>query len=101
MSGVIEFQFNPGQTVWVIETVAQCSNANDSAIAVREGTVIQLRSTIQMTTVPFSGGSPLIYDNVTYDVRIGQLAGTFAFTGDDVFGTLADAITEYQARVGA
>lgn len=97
MSGIIEFEFNPGQTVWVIEQVSNCGY-NDTTPAVREGVVLQVRATLQLTTVPASG-SPLVYDAVVYDVRIGTLAGSKTFNPDNVFATLNDAITEYQTRV--
>jgi hypothetical protein len=99
MSGSIEFLFNPGQTVWVIETVPSCaSGSTASAIAIREGSVIRLRATVTITSVPVQG-SPLVYDGVQYDVRLGSDAGTSTFGEDDVFGSLTDAVTEYQTRL--
>jgi len=98
MSGTIEFLYNPGQTVWVIQTVGGCTPSSPSALAVREGSVLRIRATINLQTVPV-GGSPLVYDGVEYDVRLGTSAGTNGFAEEDVFGSLADAITAYEARI--
>lgn len=102
MSGIIQFAYNPGQSVWVIEKMQNCNNScspsNDSASAVREGVVIRVRAELLITTIPVMG-SPLVYDNATYDIRIGQNAGTINLTENDVFETLGDAIAAYQARL--
>lgn len=95
MAGVIEFQFNPGESVWVINS-NNCATPSNSSV--QEGVVIRIRSEILITTPPLVG-SPLTYDDVLYDVRLGSSSGTTEFKESDVFGTLSEAITEYQARI--
>jgi len=82
MASPISYAYEPETVVWVITT------ANGCASAVKEGTVIQVRANVLSTST-----------TVKYDVRLVGDDGTTEFDEADLFATLNDAITEYEARL--
>lgn len=82
MAGTINYDFDPGQIVWVIDEES-CEN-----MTVRQATIVQVRGNVLTTS-----------STVKYDVRYGTDAGTKEVLEDNIFATLGDAMTEYEDRL--
>lgn len=80
MAGTINYLFDPNQTVWVIAPCAE-------SLTILEGVVVRVRGEVLTSTT------------VSYDIRIGDSAGTERFEEADVFASLVDAGNEYVARL--
>lgn len=80
MAGTISYLHDPNQTVWVITPCGE-------GLVVLQGVVVRVKGTVLAST------------EVTYDIRIGNNAGTEEFAEIDVFATLADAVAEYEVRL--
>jgi hypothetical protein len=81
MAGTINYQYDPNQEVYVINT---CSEKP----YITTGTVIRVRAEVLVTET-----------KVAYDIRLANNAGTSAFLEDDVFPDKATALIEYETRV--
>ena len=93
MAGTITHALNAGQQVYVVvecpdDAPNSSSRSSTNALAVRKGTIIQIRTTVLIT------GTML-----EYDVRILTQSGTVVLEEDQVFATLQDALVEYEARL--
>lgn len=80
--GIINYTYEPNQTVWVISGGKSCP------LAVEEGLVIRVRGNALTTGT-----------TVRYDIRVRVDKGTSEFIEADVFASLSDATTEYQNRL--
>lgn len=80
--GTINYQFEPQQTVWTITTEGTCPSA------VVSGVVVQVKPSVLTTGT-----------KILYDVRLDNEKGTTEINETDLFGSLSDAITEYQNRL--
>jgi len=85
--GTINHAFSPDDDVYVIYTRTGCD------AAVMAGVVVQVRANV------LAGGSPPPTTTVKYDIRLSGESGTTEFREADVFGTLNEAITEYESRL--
>jgi hypothetical protein len=85
--GTISHGFSPDDDVYVIYTRNGCD------AAVLAGVVVQVRANIVAL------GSPSPTTTVKYDIRLANENGTTEFLEVDVFGTLNEAITEYESRL--
>lgn len=81
MAGTINYQFDPDQEVYVIDS---CNNKP----YVTHGTVLRVRAEVLVTGT-----------SLEYDIRLAGNAGTAAFEESDVFADKASAIAEYNNRV--
>ena len=81
MSGVINYDFDPYQEVYVI---TEC-NQQPYVIA---GTVLRVRASVLISGT-----------TVVYDVRLSGNVGTSEFDAADVFVDKATAVAEYETRV--
>lgn len=78
----IDYTFIPNQEVFVITT------ATDGALSVRAAVVLRFKAEAVSTGVKSS-----------YDVRYEGQASNIEVTISDIFGTLSEAISEYEARL--
>lgn len=83
MAGTINYLYDPNQIVWVIVT---CGDT--TAPIVKEGTVIRVRGEVLVTAT-----------ELEYDIQLEGEAGTVPVLEEDVFVTLAAAVTEYEIRL--
>ena len=74
----ITYAFIPGQEIWVI-----------TSCGIKKGTVVQVLAT-ETTTL----------STLTYDVLFDGAAYTNELTEADIFATKADALAEYDVRLG-
>ena len=83
MAGTINYNFDPNQEVYVIDT------CEDPAIlAVRKGVVLRVKANVLVTET-----------TLIYDVKIDGGKGTFEFEETDVFADKPTAIADYQTRI--
>lgn len=90
MAGTINYLYDAGQTVHVIDNCIDPNNKSETVPVVRPGKVIRVRVALLITTAT---PEPI------YDIQVGSQSGTTEFVETDVFTDLATAITEYQLRL--
>jgi hypothetical protein len=83
MAGTVNYLYDAGQDVWVIDESEQ-----GCAMSVRSGK-------ISRGAIDILRG----INNVYYDIVVSGLIGTKRYVEADVFSTLAAATAEYQTRL--
>lgn len=97
-SGTLQYEFGPGDTVWVIYNQADCFPTSTSSrcgnppladtMSVREGTVIYYSADVLTTGL-----------NEKYGVLLKNSDSTRDFNVEDVFATVTHALVEYENRI--
>jgi len=85
----IPYLFDPGQSVWIIQ------GCGENTVVV-QATVVRVVGVVTSTTIPAPS-------TVTYDVQLlTTTANSLTVVQEaDMFHTLAEAMTEYEARLTA
>ena len=86
---IMEYFFDPGQTVWIIQGCGESS-------IVMEATVARVIGVVTSSTIP----APY---TISYNVNLlsSSATSTLTIAASDIFATLSEAVDEYEVRLAA